>query len=157
MQKIAPFLWFDNNAEEAVDYYTSIFRGSRKLSELRVGKNGPGPEGSLLTASFELLGQRFTALNGGPKFRFNESISFVVDCEDQKEVDYYWEKLGAGGEEQACGWLKDKFGLSWQVVPRRLIELLGDSDKEKAGRVMQAMMGMVKIEVDELEKAYHGK
>jgi predicted 3-demethylubiquinone-9 3-methyltransferase (glyoxalase superfamily) len=157
MQKITPFLWFDNNAEEAVGYYTSIFPGSKKLSELRVGKNGPGREGSLLTAWFELFGQQFTALNGGPKFSFNESVSFVVDCEDQKEVDYYWQKLGAGGEEQACGWLKDKFGLSWQVVPRKLVQLLGDADAQKSGRVMQAMMGMVKIDVAELERAYEGK
>ena len=153
-KKITPFLWFDNNAEEAINFYTSVFKNSKVGSFTRWPEGGPGPEGQVLTASFTLGGQEFTALNGGPQFKFNESISFVVDCETQEEVDYYWNKLTEGGEESQCGWLKDKFGLSWQIVPRILIQLLQDKDKVKAGKVMAAMMPMKKIEIAKLKAAY---
>jgi predicted 3-demethylubiquinone-9 3-methyltransferase (glyoxalase superfamily) len=146
--RITPFLWFDGNAEEAVDYYCGIFPNSRKLSEFRSTVDTPsGPKGMVLTVSFELDGLRFTALNGGPAHKFTDAISFVVLCHTQQEVDYYWSKLTAGGSEVACGWLKDKFGLSWQIVPARLMELL------KHPKAMQAMMKMTKLDIAELERA----
>ncbi len=160
MQKITPFLWFNNNAEEAVNFYTSIFKDSKILSTSRYDEASAQvsgmPAGSVMTAAFELCGQRFTALNGGPIFKFTEAVSFVIDCEDQEEVDYYWDKLSEGGDPaaQQCGWLKDKFGLSWQVVPKALGELMGDPDSKKAGRVMEAMLKMKKIEVKGLQEAY---
>ncbi len=154
MQKITTFLTFNDQAEEAVRFYTSIFPNSRIVSERRYGDAGPGPKGSLMTASFELDGQEFMALNGGPSFSFAQGISLFVTCEDQAEVDELWEKLSAGGEPNVCGWLTDKFGVSWQIIPRQLGELLGDEDPEKANRVMEAMLQMGKIEVDELERAY---
>jgi predicted 3-demethylubiquinone-9 3-methyltransferase (glyoxalase superfamily) len=162
MQKITAFLWFDYQAEEAVKFYTSIFKNSKVGRILRysgeAAKASGRPVGSVLTIEFELEGQRFTALNGGPEFKFNESVSFVVSCETQKEVDYFWEKLTAnGGQESACGWLKDKFGLSWQVTPTVLIEMLQDKDSEKAERVMNAMMQMQKIDIKTLKEAYAQK
>ncbi|CAN5527749.1 VOC family protein [soil metagenome] len=154
MQKIIPFLWFNNNAEEAMDFYMSVFKNSKSLSISRYGKGGPGPEGSVLVASFELEGQRFNVLNGGPMFTFNPAISLVVMCEHQTEVDYYWEKLSEGGEKQRCAWLKDKFGISWQIVPTLLGKLMSDPDKEKAGRVMQAMLKMDKLDIATLQRAF---
>ena len=155
-KQITPFLWFDDNAEEAINFYTSIFKNSKILSLKRYGDVGLGPKGSVMTASFELDGQEFVALNGGPRFKFTEAISFVVKCENQDDVDYYWDKLLEGGQAQACGWLKDKFGLSWQIVPTAFFQLVGDSDPEKAGRVMQAMLGMIKFDVAKLQEAYNG-
>ena len=155
-KKITPFLWFDNNAEEAINFYTSVFKNSKVGSFTRWPEGGPGPAGQVLTASFTLDGQEFTALNGGPQFKFNESISFVVDCETQEEVDYYWNKLTEGGEESQCGWLKDKFGLSWQIVPKALGELISDPDPVKSKRVLNAMLQMKKIDVAALEKVYKG-
>ena len=146
LQKISPFLWFDHQAEEAARFYTSIFKNSKIEKIIRYGEAGPGPAGSVMTVAFELDGQKFTGLNGGPHFTFTEAISFVVNCETQAEVDEYWEKLLEGGKEVQCGWLKDKFGLSWQIVPMRLIELLEDKDVAKSQRVMKAMMQMKKIE-----------
>src|SRR6185295_20216301 len=146
MQKITPFLWFDNNAEEAVNHYLSIFKNSKIASILRCGDAGPGPKGSVLTIAFQLEGQDFIALNGGPVFKFNEAISLSVDCKTQREVDELWEKLSAGGQKSQCGWLKDKFGLSWQVVPSELVEMLQDKDAKKSARVMAAMMQMSKID-----------
>jgi predicted 3-demethylubiquinone-9 3-methyltransferase (glyoxalase superfamily) len=162
MQKITAFLWFDDQAEEAVKFYTSIFKNSKVGRILRysgeAAKASGRPVGSVLTIEFELEGQRFTALNGGPEFKFNESVSFVVNCETQEEVDYFWEKLTAnGGQESACGWLKDKFGLSWQITPTVLIEMLQDKDSEKAERVMNAMMQMQKIDIKTLKEAYAQK
>ena len=162
MQKITPFLWFDNQAEEAAKFYTTIFKNSKIGKILRydeaAAKAAGGPVGSVLTIEFEIEGQKFTALNGGPQFKFNESVSFVVNCETQEEVDYFWEKLTAdGGKESACGWLKDKFGLSWQITPRALIEMLQDKDAEKAERVMKAMLQMDKIDIKKLKDAYAGK
>src|SRR5262245_27743920 len=155
--QITPFLWFDTQAEEAATFYTSIFPGSRILRTSRYGDAGPGPKGSVMTVDFELDGQRFTALNAGPVFKFTEAVSFVVDCKTQKDVDNYWEKLTAGGgEESQCGWLKDRYGLSWQIVPTVLIELLSDPDPKKADRVMQAMLKMRKNEIEPLKKAYQG-
>jgi predicted 3-demethylubiquinone-9 3-methyltransferase (glyoxalase superfamily) len=154
MQKITPFLWFDTQAEEAVKFYTSIFPNSRIGNVARYGDVGPGPKGSVMTASFELNGQPFIALNGGPHFKFTEAISFVVNCTSQQEVDEYWEKLSAGGQESMCGWLKDKFGLSWQIVPTILGELLGDRDPRKSKRVMEAMLQMQKIDIAKLQQAY---
>jgi predicted 3-demethylubiquinone-9 3-methyltransferase (glyoxalase superfamily) len=142
--RITPFLWFDNNAEEAVEFYMSVFRNSRRLGGLRTAE---GPSGKALTVAFELDGQRFTALNGGPHFQFTEAVSFVVRCDSQAEVDDYWEKLSAGGSEGQCGWLKDRFGLSWQIVPAKLPELLQNP------QAMQAMMGMKKLDIGVLEKA----
>jgi predicted 3-demethylubiquinone-9 3-methyltransferase (glyoxalase superfamily) len=154
MAKITPFLWFDNNAEEAVNFYTSVFKNSKIGTVHRYGDRGPGPKGTVMTASFTIDGLEFTALNGGPVFKFNESISFVVHCKDQAEVDYYWEKLTSdGGKEVECGWLKDKFGLSWQIVPDALFELLGDKDPVKSQKVMQAMLQMKKIDVAKLKQA----
>jgi predicted 3-demethylubiquinone-9 3-methyltransferase (glyoxalase superfamily) len=153
MQKITPCLWFDTEGEEAARFYTSVFPNSRIVDIARYGSAGPRPEGTVMTVSFELDGQKFIALNGGPDFTFDEAISFEVSCESQEEVDRFWSTLSEGGEEGPCGWLKDRFGLSWQIVPTRLLELLGDPDREKSQRVMQAMLGMKKIEVDELERA----
>lgn len=157
MQKITTFLTFDHQAEEAVDFYTSIFEDSRIVSTRRYGEAGPGPEGSLMTASFELAGQPFMALNGGPSFSFAQGISLFVDCETQEEVDELWEKLSEGGEKGPCGWLTDKFGVSWQIIPRALGEMLSDSDPEKSQRVMTAMLQMGKIEIDGLRQAYDAK
>ena len=164
MQKITPFLWFDHEAEEAAKFYTSIFKNSKIGRILRYGEEAAKvsstgqPAGSVLTVGFEIEGQKFVALNGGPLFKFNESISFVVNYETQQEVDYFWEKLTAdGGEESQCGWLKDKFGLSWQVTPTVLIDMLHDKDPEKAERVMKAMLQMQKIEIPKLKAAYGGK
>jgi len=156
MQKITPFLWFDTQAEEAVNYYVSIFKNSKAGNVSRYGEAGPGTPGSVLTASFELEGLEFAALNGGPNFKFTEAISFYVNCESQEEVDYFWGKLSEGGEISQCGWLKDKFGLSWQIIPSALPKLLGDPDREKANRVMQAMLQMQKIEIAKLQQAYEG-
>lgn len=153
MPKVTPFLWFDTESEPAAELYTSVFPNSRILDVTRYGSAGPREEGLAMTVSFELDGQRVVALNGGSDFKLNEAFSFSIDCEDQDEVDYYWEKLGEGGEHGPCGWLKDRFGLSWQVVPKRLPELLADPDREKAQRVMAAMLKMGKIEIDELERA----
>ena len=162
MQKIAPFLWFDDQAEEAAKFYTSIFKNSKVGKITRYGESGEKaagrPTGSVMTVEFELEGQKFTALNGGPVFKFNESISFVVNCETQEEVDYFWEKLTAdGGEEIECGWLKDKFGVFWQVVPTVLIEMLQDKDEAKAERVMKAMLQMHKLDIKTLKDAFEGK
>ncbi|HEV8132942.1 MAG TPA: VOC family protein [Acidobacteriota bacterium] len=154
MQKITPFLWFDNQAEEAMNFYVSIFKNSKVLGVTRFGDAGPGPKGSVMTAAFELGGQKFTALNGGPHFKFTEAVSFVVNCTTQGEVDYFWKKLSQGGQESQCGWLKDKYGLSWQVVPTVLVELLQDKDPKKSQRVMQAMLQMKKIDISKLEQAY---
>jgi predicted 3-demethylubiquinone-9 3-methyltransferase (glyoxalase superfamily) len=154
MQKITPCLWFDNNAEEAVNHYLSIFKNSKVNKILRCGDAGPGPKGSVLTIAFQLEGQDFIALNGGPIFKFNEAISLSVDCKSQIEVDDLWEKLSDGGQKSQCGWLKDKFGLSWQVVPSALVEMLQDQDAEKAKRVMAAMMQMGKIDIAVLKQAY---
>ena len=153
MQKITPFLWFDTEGEDAARFYTSVFPNSTIGEIARYGSAGPRPEGSVMTVSFELDGQRFVALNGGPEFAFSEAVSFLVNCDTQDEVDSYWSALSEGGEEGPCGWLKDKFGLSWQIVPNRLPELLADPDRERAQRVMEAMLKMRKIEVDELERA----
>jgi len=157
MQKITPFLWFDNNAEEAMKFYTSIFKNSKAGRVARYGDAGPGPKGTVMTAEFELESLQFVALNGGPQFKFTEAVSFVVNCKTQKEVDYFWEKLGAGGKEVQCGWLKDKFGLSWQIVPTVLSEMLTDKDPKRSQRVMKAMLQMKKIDIPSLEKAYEGK
>ncbi len=154
MQKITPCLWFDNNAEEAVNHYLSIFKNSKINKILRCGDAGPGPKGSVLTIAFQLEGQDFIALNGGPIFKFNEAISLSVDCKSQTEVDDLWEKLSDGGQKSQCGWLKDKFGLSWQVVPSALVEMLQDPDPEKSKRVMAAMMQMGKIDIAKLKQAY---
>jgi predicted 3-demethylubiquinone-9 3-methyltransferase (glyoxalase superfamily) len=164
MQKITPFLWFDRQAEEAMKFYTSVFKHSKVGRTLRyseevakISQSGQ-PAGSVLTIEFELEGQKFVALNGGPQFKFNESVSFVVNCESQEEVDYFWAKLTAdGGEESACGWLKDKFGLSWQVTPTVLIDMLHDKDPKKAERVMHAMLQMQKIDIKKLKDAYASK
>jgi predicted 3-demethylubiquinone-9 3-methyltransferase (glyoxalase superfamily) len=153
MQKITPFLWFDNNAEDAVRFYTSIFKNSKIMKDARYNDVPEGPKESVTVIEFELDGQRFIALNGGPHFKFTEAVSFVVNCKNQEEVDYYWEKLGEGGSDQQCGWLKDKFGLSWQVVPTVLSELLSQPDPEKAKRVMNAMLQMKKIDIAALKDA----
>jgi predicted 3-demethylubiquinone-9 3-methyltransferase (glyoxalase superfamily) len=153
-QKITPFLWFDNQAEEAVRFYTSIFKNSKIGKVARYGEAGPGPKGSVMTISFELEGQEFTALNGGPHFKFTEAISLVVNCDTQKEIDYYWQKLSAGGKEVQCGWLKDKYGLSWQIVPTVLSELVADREPAKSDPVMKAMRQMVKLDIETLKKAY---
>jgi predicted 3-demethylubiquinone-9 3-methyltransferase (glyoxalase superfamily) len=153
MQKITPFLWFDTEGEEAARFYTSVFPKSRIVDVSRYGSAGPRPEGMVMTVSFELDGQQFVALNGGPDFTFNEAISFEVSCDTQEEVDRYWTTLSDGGEEGPCGWLKDKFGVSWQIVPKVLTELLADPDREKSQRVMAAMLKMKKIEIEGLERA----
>ena len=157
MQKITPFLWFDDQAEAAMQHYVSIFRDSKVLGVTRYGDAGPGPKGSVMIAAFELEGQRFAALNGGPHFKFTEAVSFVVNCKTQEEVDHFWDKLGEGGQTQQCGWLKDKFGLSWQIVPSVLIELINDPDPEKSSRVTEAMLQMTKIDIANLRQAYEGQ
>ena len=154
MQKIVPFLWFNGNAEEAMNFYVSVFKRSKVVRVSRYGEAGPGPKGSVLTVTFTLDGQEFLALNGGPGFPFTQAISFHVNCETQAEVDELWEKLSAGGSKDQCGWLKDKFGLSWQIVPTVLGKLLGDKDPQKANRVMQAMMQMKKLDIKGLQQAY---
>jgi predicted 3-demethylubiquinone-9 3-methyltransferase (glyoxalase superfamily) len=154
-QKITPFLWFDGQAEEAANFYTSIFDNSRILDVARYGEGGPGEKGSVMTVSFELEGQKFVGLNGGPHYKFTPAISFYISCQTQDEVDYFWERLlENGGKPSQCGWLSDRFGVSWQVVPDALIEYLQDEDREKAQRVMQAMFQMVKIDINKLEEAY---
>jgi len=158
IQKITPFLWFDNQAEEAVNFYVSIFKNSRVGSIARydeeAAKASGRPKGSVMTVAFELDGQEFVALNGGPFFKFTEAISFVVNCETQEEVDHFWERLSAGGQEVQCGWLKDRFGVSWQIVPTVLVEMLQDKDGEKSKRVMAAMLKMKKINIEALRKSY---
>jgi predicted 3-demethylubiquinone-9 3-methyltransferase (glyoxalase superfamily) len=162
-QKIISNLWFDKEAEEAANYYTSIFKNSKITRMTHYGKEGyeihQMPEGTVMSIEFEIEGQKFTALNGGPIFKFNEAVSFIVSCADQEEVDYYWEKLSAGGDvnAQQCGWLKDKFGVSWQVVPAILTNALEDEDSEKTERVMRAMLQMKKLDVKKLEEAYEGE
>ena len=156
MQKISPFLWFDGNAEEAVNFYVSIFKDAKILNLSRYGEAGPGPKGSVMSATFQLHGQEFIALNGGPHFKFTPAISFFVHCQTQEEVDDLWEKLSAGGRKDRCGWLTDRYGLSWQIIPDVLGKMLNDSDREKSKRVMTAMLQMDKIEIDKLELAYGG-
>jgi predicted 3-demethylubiquinone-9 3-methyltransferase (glyoxalase superfamily) len=153
MQTITPFLWFDGKAEEAMNFYVSIFKNSKVGSVSRYGEGGPGPKGSVMSATFQLLGQEFIALNGGPMFTFSPAISFFVNCETQEEVDELWEKLSAGGEKQRCGWLKDKYGLSWQIIPSMLGKLLQDKDAQKSSRAMQAMLQMDKIDIKRLQQA----
>ena len=153
MQKIVPFLWFDDKAEEAMNFYVSIFKNSRIVSVTRYGKAGPGTEGTVMSATFQLEGLDFYALNGGPMFTFSPAISLLVNCETQQEVDELWQKLSEGGEEQPCGWLKDKYGLSWQIIPTILGKLLSDKDAAKAQRVMQAMLQMKKIDIARLKQA----
>ena len=161
MQRITPFLWFDHQADEAADFYVSIFENSRIQSTARYDEEGAKaagrPKGSVMTVAFELDGQEFTALNGGPLFKFTEAMSLVVKCETQEEVDHFWERLSAGGQEVQCGWLKDKFGVSWQVVPTALVEMLQDKDPQKAKRVMAAMLKMKKISIEPLRQAYEGR
>lgn len=154
MQKITPFLWFDNNAEEAVNFYLSIFRNSRIVNMSRWGDGGPVPKGTVMSVTFELNGQEFMALNGGPTFKFSPAISFFVKCETQQEVDDYWEKLSAGGTKERCGWLKDKYGVSWQIIPDALGKFLQEKDPAKSKRVMNAMLQMDKIDIQGLQKAY---
>ena len=156
MPKITPFLWFDSEAEEAAHFYASTFKNSKVGAITRYGKAGPGPEGSVMTVAFELDGQEFSAVNGGPIFPFTEAVSFVVHCATQEEVDYYWGKLSAGGKEVQCGWLKDRYGLSWQIVPDELLELIKDPDPEKAARVTEAMLKMVKLDIATLRRAHAG-
>jgi predicted 3-demethylubiquinone-9 3-methyltransferase (glyoxalase superfamily) len=153
MQKITPFLWFDGKAEEAAKFYVSIFKNSKMGTVNRYGDSGPGPKGTVMIATFQIDGQQFIALNGGPQFKFTPAISFVVNCETQEEVDYFWEKLSQGGTTQQCGWLQDRFGVSWQIVPTALARLMSDPDKAKAGRVMKAMLQMTKIDIQGLEQA----
>jgi len=153
MQKITPFLWYDNKAEEAANFYTSIFKNSKILSTSRYGDAGPGPKGSVMVIKFQLEGQEFIALNGGPLFQFSPAFSFVVNCKTQEEVDEYWAKLSEGGQTSQCGWLTDKFGFSWQITPTILGELVGDKDPEKSNRVMQAMLKMTKIDIQALKDA----
>jgi predicted 3-demethylubiquinone-9 3-methyltransferase (glyoxalase superfamily) len=157
MQKITPFLWFNDNAEEAMNFYISIFKNSKVLNVDRYGEAGPGPNGTVMTATFQLDGQEFVALNGGPHFKFTEAISLVVNCKTQEEVDEFWEKLSEGGEKSRCGWLKDKYGLSWQIVPTILVELYQDKDAEKTKRVMEAMLQMDKLDIKTLKQAYDGR
>jgi predicted 3-demethylubiquinone-9 3-methyltransferase (glyoxalase superfamily) len=158
MQKISPFLWFDGRAEEAMNFYVSVFPNARVLGVVRYGDAGPGPKGSVMTASFEIQGQPFTALNGGPQFTFNPAVSFVVNCESQQEVDHLWDKLPAGGGKTLnCGWLQDRFGLSWQIVPVAMLQMLQDKDPEKANRAMEAMLKMNKLDIAALKRAHEGK
>ena len=157
MQKITPFLWFAGQAEEAMNFYTSIFRNSKIGTVSRYGDAAPGPAGQVMTASFQLEGQDFLALNGGPQFAFTPAISLYVDCQDQEEVDTLWEKLSAGGEPGRCGWLKDRFGVSWQIIPSALPRLMGDKDRAAAARVMQAMLSMSRIDIKALQAAYDGR
>ncbi|MEY2584618.1 MAG: hypothetical protein QOD80_644 [Verrucomicrobiota bacterium] len=155
-QRITPFLWFDSQAEEAANFYVSIFKNSKMGTVTRYGDTGPGPKGSVMTVGFTLDGEEFTALNGGPQFPFTEAVSFMVNCESQEKVDYFWEKLSAGGKEVQCGWLQDKFGLSWQIVPAEFFELISNGSQEQSDRVMAAMMQMVKMDLAKLKKAYSG-
>ncbi|HKB92007.1 MAG TPA: VOC family protein [Opitutaceae bacterium] len=157
MQKITPFLWFDKQAEQAVKFYTSVFKDSKTLGVARYSEGSPGKPGSVMTVNFRILGQEFVALNGGPVFKFTPAISFVVDCKTQKEVDYYWRKLSAGGRKVQCGWLEDKFGVSWQVVPTVLVDLLSGKDAAKAERVTKAMLKMIKLDIKQLRAAASGK
>jgi predicted 3-demethylubiquinone-9 3-methyltransferase (glyoxalase superfamily) len=157
MQKITPFLWFDGQAEEAMNFYVSIFKNSRVGRVTRHGEGGPGPKGTVMSAIFQLEGQEFMALNGGPQFMFTPAISFFVNCETQQEGDELWEKLSAGGKKERCGWLKDRYGLSWQIIPSALGKMLGDKDPEKSKRVMQAMLQLDKIDIKRLQQAYDGK
>jgi len=157
MQKITPFLWFDGKAEEAANFYTSIFNNSKILNLSRYGEAGPWPKGTVMTVTFQLEGQQFIALNGGPHYTFSPAISFFVDCETQAEVDELWEKLSAGGSDMQCGWLKDKFGLSWQIIPKALMELMQDKDPAKSQRVFKAMLQMAKIDIEGLKRAYRGE
>jgi predicted 3-demethylubiquinone-9 3-methyltransferase (glyoxalase superfamily) len=154
MQKITPFLWFDGNAEEAMNLYVSVFKNSKIVNVRRYGDAGPGPKGSVMTGTFQIEGQEFFALNGGPKYKFTPAISLFVSCETQQEVDELWDKLSAGGHKDRCGWLQDKFGLSWQIIPSALGKMLGDKDRAKANRVMQAMLQMDKINIEKLKQAY---
>jgi predicted 3-demethylubiquinone-9 3-methyltransferase (glyoxalase superfamily) len=154
MQKITPFLWFDGNAEEAMNFYVSIFKNSKVGRVSRYGDAGPGPKGSVMSATFQLEGQEFYALNGGPMYKFSPAISFFVDCKTQEEVDTLYDKLSAGGEKEPCGWLRDKYGISWQIIPSALGKMLGDKDPKKANNVMQAMLQMKKIDIKKLEQAY---
>jgi predicted 3-demethylubiquinone-9 3-methyltransferase (glyoxalase superfamily) len=156
MQKIRPFLWFDSEAEEAAKLYTSLFKNTKIGKTVRYGEGGPGPKGTVMTIEFELEGMAFIALNGGPHFKFNEAISLVVDCTSQAEVDELWEKLSEGGAKSQCGWLKDRFGLSWQIIPTVLVELLSDPDPQKSKRAMEAMLQMTKIDIAKLQAAYAG-
>jgi predicted 3-demethylubiquinone-9 3-methyltransferase (glyoxalase superfamily) len=156
-QRISSCLWFDGQAEEAANFYVSIFKNSKITAVSRYGDAGPGPKGGVMVVGFELDGQAFTALNGGPMFKFTEAISMIVHCDTQAEVDYYWEKLSAGGQPGRCAWLKDKFGVSWQIVPTALIQLMQDKDTAKSARVMQAMLQMTKIDIAGLQRAYDGK
>jgi predicted 3-demethylubiquinone-9 3-methyltransferase (glyoxalase superfamily) len=153
MQKITPFLWFDGKAEEAAKFYVSIFKNSKMGTVNRYGDHGPGPKGTVMIATFQIDGQQFIALNGGPQFKFTPAISFMVNCETQDEVDYFWEKLSQGGATQQCGWLQDQFGVSWQIVPTALVRLMNDPDNAKTGRVMKAMLQMTKIDIQGLEQA----
>jgi predicted 3-demethylubiquinone-9 3-methyltransferase (glyoxalase superfamily) len=157
MQKITPFLWFDGKAEEAMNFYVSLFKNSRVVSVTRYGEAGPGPKGSVMAATFQLEGQDFYALNGGPQYTFTPAISLFVNCETQLEVDALWDKLSEGGRKDRCGWLQDKYGLSWQIIPSHLGRMLGDNDPEKAGRVMKAMLQMDKIDIKRLQEAYDGR
>lgn len=155
-QKIIPFLWFENHAEEAMNYYVKIFKNSSVKNIVRYGEAGPGPKDGVMTVTFELEGQEFTALNGGPMYKFTEAISFYVKCTSQDEVDYYWDKLTLEGQEQPCGWLKDKYGVSWQIVPMLLVEMLNDTDPQRVRRVTEAMLKMKKIDIETLKNAYGG-
>ena len=157
MQKLSTCLWFNTEAEEAMNFYTSIFKNSKKGKISHYGEGAPMPKGTVMVATFEILGHEFVALNGGPQFKFNEAISLVVNCDTQKEVDEHWEKLSAGGSDVQCGWLKDKYGVSWQVVPTILAELMSDKDAAKTQRVMQALMKMTKLDIQKLKQAYEGK
>ena len=157
MQKITPFLWFDGKAEEAANFYTSIFKNSKILNIARYGEAGPGPKGTVMTVTFQLAGQEFMALNGGPHYTFSPAISFFVNCETQAEVDVLWEKLSAGGRKDKCAWLQDKFGISWQIVPKALLELIQDKDPVKSQRVFKAMLQMTKIDIEGLKRAYRGE
>jgi len=157
VQKITPFLWFDGKAEEAANFYTSIFKNSKILNIARYGEAGPGPKGTVMTVTFQLEGQNFMALNGGPHFTFSPAISFLVNCETQAEVDELWEKLSASGGKQQCGWLEDQFGVSWQIIPRALIELMQDKDPVRSQRVFKAMLQMTKIDIEGLKRAYRGE
>jgi predicted 3-demethylubiquinone-9 3-methyltransferase (glyoxalase superfamily) len=157
MQQITPFLWFNDNAEEAVNFYVSIFKDAKILETARYGDAGPGPKGSVMTMKFQLNGLEFVALNGGPHYTFTHAVSFVINCNDQAEVDHYWDKLLEGGKPSQCGWLSDKYGLSWQITPTILIKLLQDPDPAKAKRVMEAMMKMVKLDIPKLEEAANAK
>ena len=156
MRTITPFLWFNNQAEEAARFYTSVFKNSKILSVSRYSKAGPGPEGSVMTVEFELDGEKFVALNGGPQYTFSPAVSFVVNCETQQDVDHYWERLTEGGKEIQCGWLADKYGLSWQIVPTIVPELIRDKDPVKRKRVMEAIFKMVKLDVEGLKRAAQG-